>query len=176
MRHMKILRVAVVGFALLAVTVLVGGIAFAAPGPGRDGGDGGNPPDTQRAEGTFDQGPAALASGSFRDATGEFRLEVRMDGFKFEAKGEGILTTQDITFCVGTTNIDTDNPEGGGRWEGSEDDRLDLVPQVVPVITSGTVVTIQKEVTEDQPCVAPVVMGIVAETVILIDTLIDTLP
>ena len=157
MEHMKILRVAVVGFALLAVTVLAGGIASAAPGPGRDGDGGGNPPDTQRAEGTFDQGPAATSPNN--NATGEFRLEVRMDGFKFEAKGEGILTTQDITFCVGTTNIDTDNPEGGGRWEGSEDDRLDLDPPEVPDISIETVT-----IREGDGCMD-------SDTVILIATL-----
>ena len=88
----------------------------------------------QRAEGTF-----ALADGSpFGGASGEFKLRRDMDRFKFEAKGEGIQTLQDVTFCVNGINIDFDDPDDGGRWELDEDDRADIGGNV-PDISTGTV-------------------------------------
>ncbi len=140
MKHMKMLRVAAVGFAFLAVIALASGAAFAGSGD-------------VRAEGEFQQpSRSTLASRDFPGATGEFKLRRRDRGsgpveFRFEAKGKGIHTRQDITLCVGATNIDTDDPEDRGRWELDETDRTDLRPRgsKVPDISSGTV-TIRKGV------------------------------
>ena len=121
MNHWFFNKLAMVALVTGLVIALAGGAVFAGSSE-------------QRAEGTFD----TAGSG----ASGEFKLRRDLDQFNFEAKGEGIHTSKDITFCVGGVIIDVDDPDDRGRWELDEDDLADLNPRVVPVIEPGTVVTI----------------------------------
>ena len=120
MKHMKILRVAVVGFALLAVTVLAGGIALAAPGPGRDGDGGGNPPDRQRANLTLTN---VDTSGENPTATAEVELRLESGVLEARAKGEG-FNEGAFSLCIegafGVLFIEDDDAEADGTLEIDE--------------------------------------------------------
>ena len=141
MKHMKILKVAVVGFALLAVTVLAGGIASAAPGPGKDGDGGQDPQDPRSAK--LNLIATAAAVGASGEA--ELRRDPARQEFEFQAKVEGLpgLTPLLVSFCVNNTLIDTENPDGQGRVELAEDEVDGDPVQVFPGPIAGNDVTIE---------------------------------
>jgi len=110
MKHMKLLRVAVVGFVVIAATLVGGGIALAG---------GGGSETRERAEFTID--------GTFmgKDVTADFKLRLRIrDGdTEFRARatvdGEGLVEDNPFSLCIEDTFgllffIEDDDAEADG--------------------------------------------------------------
>ena len=80
--------------------------------------------------------PTLLALG----ATGEAELQIREGEFEFKAKVEDLPSgLGDVSFCLGTLLIDTENVEDDGRVELNEDEADGDPIEAVPTSISGRV-------------------------------------
>ena len=113
MKHMKILTIAALGFAILAVMVFAGGIAVAAPGPG-DGGN--NPADTRRATLTLGGNSGPSAEVELRLESGVLEARVKGESFPLNPDNAGTMNHR-YTLCLNDLFIDDDRVEDDGRVE-----------------------------------------------------------
>ena len=85
-------------------------------------------------------------------ATGEAELQIRGGEFNFEAKVEGLTAGGDVSFCLNTLLIDTENVEDG-KVELNEDeadgDPIEKAPTSILGQVSITKATIEEDCTGD---------------------------